>query len=235
MLLFAILLLFTPCQPQAQTLPDWFLPLREAIYEQQLSADQIEPLYKNISDRVKTTYSGADRHIMLSRCEYFMGRAYLFEERKTEAGRHFEEGMRLAELALSIQESAEAWQMRAENLSQNCLTRSTSYVMSNGPNVEKFSKNALALNKRNASAQYMIACRWVYAPSPFNNFRRGMDMLNAILTEADVEKDDRFNIYISIAYVHTKQKNISQARSFIQKALEIYPTNKYAKNLLDEL
>jgi len=219
----------------AQTLPEWFLPLREAIYEQQLTANQIAPMYREISARASTSLSGAPQLIMLSRCEYMMGRAYLYEERKDEANARFTEGMSYAQRALDIQASAEAWVMLAENLSQACTVRPVSFAIANGLNVEKYSKNALTFNRRNAAASIMIASRWVYAPPPFHNYRKGIEMMTAVLSDCDLEKDDLFNTYLAIGYAYVKLRNNDQARVWLTRALGVYPTNRYVRTLLPGL
>jgi len=225
------LLMFFQSPLSAQTLPEWYIPLREAVYEQQLSANQIAPMYREISARARTELYGAPQLIMLSRCEYMMGRAYLFEERKDEAAARFSDGMDYAQRALDVRESAEAWVMLAENLSQSCVVRSVSFAIANGLNVEKYSKNALAINRRNAAASIMIASRWVYAPSPFHNYRRGIEMMTAVISECDMEKDDMFNVYSAIGYAYIQLRNSAQARIWLTRALEIYPTNRYVQNL----
>jgi tetratricopeptide (TPR) repeat protein len=233
-----LVLLLLVCAPGvfAEILPDWFVPLREAVYEQQLKTDEILPLYRETTDRVRLTLSGAALYVMLSRCEYMMGRAYQYEERKNEAALCYSEGMNWAEKALeqnaSAQTQAAAWQMLAENLSQSCAVRPASYAIANGLKVEKYAKNALALDSRNAAAQIMIAARWVYAPAPFHNYSKGIQMMNAILTEGDMDKDDRFNVYTAIGYVYVQQKKYADARPWLQRSLEIYPTNKYVQSLL---
>ena len=215
--------------------PAWFIPLREAIYEQNLKAAEIVPLYNTVKAQTEKSLSGAARFIALSRCEYMMGRAYNYEEKKELAAQHFEAGMNWAEKALEHGENDEAWQMLAENLSQYCTVRPPSYAMAHGLKVEKYSKNALAINKRNAAAQYMIAARWVYAPPPFHNFKKGIEMMEAIPVEADMQKDDKFNVYMSIGYAYIQQKKHAEARPWLQKSLEVYPTNKYIKKLLSEI
>jgi len=122
--------------------------------------------------------------------------------------------------------------MLAENISQSCVVRTTSYAIANGLKVEKYSKNALEIDSRNAAAQFMIAARWVYAPSPFHNHNRGIEMLTAIPNGSNMEKDDMFNVYSSIGYAYIQKKDNAQARVWLSKALEIYPTNKYVQSLL---
>lgn len=228
----AFVLLIPAAGLYGERLPDWFIPLREAVYEQHIRADDIAGLYRRTEAAARESLSGTARYVALSRCEYLMGRAYQYEERKDEAAAHYAEGMIWAEKALEEGAGAEAWQMLAENLSQSCAVRPASYAMANGLKVEKYAKNALALNGRNAAAQYLIAARWVFAPAPFHNYRKGIEMMTAILTEGDLEKDDRFNVYLAIGYAYARQKKQEDARPWLQKALEVYPSNKYARSLL---
>ena len=215
-------------------LPQWFIPLREAVYEQKLPANEIVPLYNTAKARTEQALAGAARFVILSRCEYMMGRAYQYEEKNENAGKHYEAGMSWAEKALAEKESAEAWKMLAENLSQLCAVRPASFAIANGLKIEKYSKNALGLDKRNAAAQIMIAARWVYAPSPFHNHKKGIEMMRAVTTEADMHKDDEFNVYLAIGYALIQQKKFNEAKPWLSKSLEIYPSNKYARKLLNE-
>jgi hypothetical protein len=236
MIILALLILLpSTVSALGEALPEWFIPLRDAVYEQRFTADEITPLYRDISAKAKTSLSGVPLHIMLSRCEYMMGRAYQYEERKSEAAAHYDKGISWAEKALEATPSAEAWQMLAENISQSCAVRSVSYAMANGLKVEKYAKNALAINDRNAAARIMTAARWVYAPAPFHNYNRGIEMMTAALNESDMDKDDMFNAYVGLAYAHIQQKKDALARPLLLKSLELYPTNKYARSLLENL
>ena len=124
--------------------------------------------------------------------------------------------------------------MRAENLSQSCAVGSVGYAMTHGLNVEKFAKNALALNSRNAAAQYLIAARWVFAPAPLHNHKRGIEMMTDILENGDMDKDDRFNVNSGIGYAYIQQKKYADARPWLLKSLEIYPSNKFVASLLEK-
>ncbi|MDR2404461.1 MAG: tetratricopeptide repeat protein [Spirochaetaceae bacterium] len=217
-------------------LPDWFIPLREAVYEQRLSSAGILPVYREAVARAEDSLEGADRYIMLSRCEYMMGRVYQYEERKAEAAVRYEAGMDWAEKALELIGRTEAWQMLAENLSQACAVKSVSYAMANGLKVEKYAKEALALDSQNAAAQIMLAARWVYAPAPFNNFKRGIAMMEDVVNNPrwNVQRDDRFNACSAIGYAYVQQKKYVEAKSWLEAALAVYPTNKYVRTLLEK-
>jgi len=219
---------------RAENLQDWLIPLREAVYEQKLNAEEIKPIYNEAKNAANANCSGAALSLALSRCEYFMGRALQYEKKNNEAFAHYQEGMNLAKKTVESASSAEAWVMWAENLSQSCAVGTVGYAMSNGLNVEKYAKNALALNSRNAAAQYLVAARWVFAPAPFNNIKRGIEMMMAILDKGDMEKDDRFNVNSAIGYAYVQQKKYAEARPWLLKALEIYPSNKFTAELLEK-
>jgi tetratricopeptide (TPR) repeat protein len=214
--------------------PNYFLPLRDAVYAQELSADEIIPLYRDALGKAHESLAGPELYVMLSRCEYMMGRAYQYEERKNEAAARYAEGITWAEKALETRESAEAWQMLAENISQSCAVRPVSYALANGLKVEQYAKKALKLDSYNAAALYMVAARWVFAPSPFNNYKKGIQMMEDIITRGNMEQDDRFNVYSAIGYAYFQQKKYVEARPWFLKSLEVYPTNKYVRSLLEK-
>jgi len=233
-LIFSLLSL-SSVPASAETSPDWFLPLRDAVYGHQMPANELVPLYRETTDKAKESLSGPALFIILSRCENLIGLAFRDEELKKEAANHFAEGILWAEKALDAQASAEAWHMLAENISQSCAVRPVSYAMANGLKVERYAKNALALNSRNSGAQYLIAARWVFAPPPLHNYNRGIEMMTAILTESDIEKEDLFRVQSAIGYCYFQQKKLTQAKPWLLKSLDLFPTNKFVLDLLEKL
>ncbi|MCL2600200.1 MAG: hypothetical protein FWD88_03365 [Treponema sp.] len=231
---FALLFLLTAgLGLQAERLPEWMVNLREAIYEQVLTAEEVRPLYVEAQAAARRNTSGANRYLTLSRAEFFMGRALLFEERNREARPHFAEGLRLAERAVEMSPSADAWVLRAENLAHLIQTSNWTFAMANGLDVERFARNALEFDSRNAAAQYLIAARWIFAPRAFANINRGIEMMTAILTEGDMARDDHFNVVSAIGWAHIQQRNFGDAVPWLRRALEVYPTNKFAADLLE--
>jgi tetratricopeptide (TPR) repeat protein len=213
--------------------PDYFLPLRDAIYAQELSADEIIPLYRDALGKARGNLAGHELYTMLSRCEYMMGRAYQEDRRKDEAVRCYERGVAWAEKANAETPTAGAYEMLASNIGQQCMLRPIPWVMVNGIKVEENAKKGLELDRRHAACMYMIASRWAFGPGPFGNPRRGITELSAILNEGDnLGTDDYFNVYTGIAYAYLRLKSKMEAALWAAKALEIYPTNKFARGLL---
>jgi hypothetical protein len=107
--------------------------------------------------------------------------------------------------------------------------------MANGLKVEENAKKALALDGRQAASMYLLSSRWAFGPTPFGNPNRGVSELSAILDgRANLEKDDYFNVYSGIAYAYLRLKKKADAAVWVNKALELYPTNKFALGLLEE-
>ena len=238
MRIFILFLLLNVCPAflWAENIPEWLVPLRDAIYEQKLNVSQVEPLYQAAKKTANDNLKGAELDAALSRCEYFMGRALHYDKQNDSAISHYSEGMALAKKAISEKPSCEAWLILGENLSQSCSLRSWAFTLANGLDVGRHAEKALGFNKRNAAAQYLIAARWVYAPAAFADIPKGLEMMKKILVESDPDRDDLFNVYYSIAYsyVNQKVKNLPEARSWIIKALKIYPSNKAAQELFDQ-
>jgi len=220
---------------QAERLPDWMLPLREAVYEQLLTANETRPLYLAATAAARNHTSGLSQYLALSRAEFLMGRALLFEERNPEARAHFAEGLRLAEIVVQASPSADAWVLRAGNLSHLIQADGRwTFALANGLDVERFARNALEFDSRNATAQYLIAARWIFAPRAFANIGRGIEMMQAIYNGGgDMGRDDLFNVTSAIGWAHVQQRNFSGAIPWLTRALEVYPTNRFASDLLE--
>jgi hypothetical protein len=105
--------------------------------------------------------------------------------------------------------------------------------MVHGLDVGKFAENALRLNPRSAAARHIIASRWVYAPAPFGDPAKGITLMKELLSgNYSLEKDDLFNIYTALAYASMREKNSAELRIWADRALSVYPTNKFVQEEL---
>jgi tetratricopeptide (TPR) repeat protein len=216
--------------------PAWFIPLREAVYEQRLHAAAVAPLYQEVRNRAGALPAGAERFVMLSRCEYMMGRVFQEDKRNPEALARYDEGIALAEKSLAVRPTAAAYEILAGNIGQACMIRSTAWVMTHGLKVEQNAKKALELDPRNAGARYLISSRWIFGPGIFGDPQRGIKEMEDILGDPSVlQKDDRFNVYSALAYGYVRLKKYGEGRPWIDKALELYPGNKFARDLLSQI
>ncbi|MDR3311520.1 MAG: hypothetical protein LBS64_00080 [Spirochaetaceae bacterium] len=215
--------------------PDWYIPLRDAVYGQTLGADTILGIYQQTVQTAKTRLSGSALDVMLSRCEYFLGKAYQQDGLEKDAIRCYERGIDLAKKAAQVQPGDEAYEMLSVHYGQACMIKPLPWVMANGLKVERNAKKALEFNPRNAACQYMTASRWAFGPGAFGDPQRGVVELQRMLDGgADLQKDDYFNTYTGIAYACLRLEKKQEARNWVHKALELYPTNKFALDMLKQ-
>ena len=216
---------------------DEYIALRDAMYNNQYSADGLLPLYDVAVATAKEKFIEDTLLVALSRCEYIMGRAYSYEENKDAAGARYDAGDKFAEQALDIRESATAHLMRGENISQNCSVKPVSYALSHGTKIAGLAKKVLKLDEKYGAAMYLQTAQHIYAPSPFHNHKKGIREMQEILEDSSVrlEKDDMFNLISAIGYGYLQQEKIDEARTWLLKALEVYPGNKYVQSLLKDL
>jgi tetratricopeptide (TPR) repeat protein len=220
----------------AQTiLWDEYVILRDAMYNNSLSAS-IKPLYDRAVDAAKKKFTGDALFVALSKCEYMLGRTFQEEEKTNDAIRCYEQSAVFAERAIAVKPYAEAYEMLAGCIGQMCMLKSTSWVMANGLKVEQYAKKALEINPRAAAARFSIASRWAYGPGIFGNPQKGVKEMEAMLDgRADLQKDDFFNAYLAIGYANERLKKYDEACSWVLKSLELYPANKFARDLLSQL
>ena len=212
--------------------PGWFTPLRDAVYGNAGDAAYIARLGSEVVERAKQELNGTELFNMLSYCEFLIAKTYMAEKNDEQAERHLQRGFDYADSSVKDNPTAEGYRMMAENISQLCTLKSTAWVIANGLKVEQYAKKGLTHDKRNAACSFLIAARWVYAPAPFHNINKGINEMKKILSGSyDPQKEDYFNIYYSIAYAYNRNKKPDEAKSWLEKALDIYPENKDALSL----
>jgi len=219
--------------------PPWLTAFRDAVYSQNLSIAEAERLFQEADRQARERLNGSALYAALSRCEYFLGRVYQDQNRKDEAASHYEKGVTWAEKSLAevgaAAVKAEAHEMIASNIGQLCMIRSKTWVMSNGLKVEENAKKARQFDSRNAGALYLLASRWAFGPGVFGDPKRGITELEAILNQANLEKDTLFNVYSALGYACLRLNRNEEALTWVQKSLALYPTNKFALDLQSQI
>ena len=210
---------------------------RDAMYADPLNHESLRALYEQTKADILASLSDYDMYVAQSRLDYYMGRSYSYAQNKTEAASFYDRSLENAEKALAIRQGPEALLIQGESLSQNCAVKPTSYALANGLRVGKIAKQVLDADPKNGAARYLLSAQHIYAPSPFNNYRRGIKEMQEILDTSGIrlENDDLFNITSALAYVYIRQEKYDDALPWIQKALEVYPTNFFALSLQEQI
>jgi tetratricopeptide (TPR) repeat protein len=180
------------------------------------------------------TLTGSNLYTSLSRCALLAGIAFQAEGRKGEAAFYYWQGITWAEESLSIMPTSEGYQYLAANIALSCCVRPFTYALVNIGKVEKNVHKALVLNPQNLAAQYIIAVKNILAPWPIGNTKRGASVLREILTHdlGYLEREDLCNIYLVMAVVCKKEKKADEEMIWQERALALYPTNRFKEMLL---
>lgn len=210
--------------------------LRDLVYEQELSAGEIYPVYQNTLEKINEKYGqSASGLAFSSRIEYFMGRVYQYEENSKDAISHYEKGFEYAEDSLKLETSVLALLMKSECISQMCALKPVSYAMANGLKVGSLADEVLNIDSQNTAALYLKAARYIYAPKIFADQKKGRKMLlEGLETMPYFPPDDEFNFNLAMGYSYIQTKDKEEALEYLDKALEVYPSNKYCKTLMEE-
>ncbi|MDR1257331.1 MAG: hypothetical protein LBJ86_06250 [Spirochaetaceae bacterium] len=216
-----------------QNLPDRIAEFRDAVYTWAGDAAYLARLGSETQEWAKRELSETELFNALSFCEYLTGRAYQNEGNEAEAIRHYQNGLDIASAYVKKTPTADGYRMMAENISKLCTLKSTAWVIANGTKVASYSKKGLGYDPRNAACAYMIAARWVYAPTILSNINKGIkDMKDILSGKYDLQKDDYFNVCYSLAYAYNRNKQPDEVKPWLEKALSVYPENRDALELL---
>ena len=227
------ILLFSAALLHANNFPESFCTFREAVYAQNTNLLEVMRLYTQAKEDIERTFSGVDLYTSLSRCEYLMGLSFQIEGKKNEAAAFFEQGIVWAEEALARMPTSEGYRLLGTNISLLCGIR-RSYALSNFGRIEENANRAIDLDPQNLTAYYLIAAKYVVAPWPFGNVRKGASLLEEITRQniGDMEREDLFNLYLMLELACIKLKRNQEAQTWHEKAVSLYPTNNFISILL---
>jgi tetratricopeptide (TPR) repeat protein len=130
--------------------------------------------------------------------------------------------------------TSEGYQYLAANIALSCWVRPRSYALANVGKIEEYAQRALDLNPQNWAAQYIIAAKYIQAPWPIGNMKRGANLLREIISRniESLEREDLCNIYLAMALVSQKEKKSGEEEIWQGRALALYPTNRFRETLL---
>lgn len=225
--------LFLAIAVQAQEFPDTFIVLRETVYLQNRGLTEIMGLYTSAKQDIENSVTGEELYLLLARCEYLIGLAFRTEGRNREAAYYFEQGIARAEESIALRPTSEGYRLLGTSIAFLCEIK-RSYGIGNFGKIEENARKALELNPNNLVARYLIAARYVAAPWPLTNVRKGLALLEEIIQEnyLSMEKEDRFNLYLMLEAACFKQRRHEEARIWRESGAELYPTNNFIKHLL---
>lgn len=205
--------------------------LRTSIYNSNIAnEDNINQLYKKTTSLINAENSVTNL-IEKSKCDYLMGLFYIDNENYPQAISYLQNSMDLANKSIEIKPTAQGYLALGESLAQICPIMPTSYLISNGLKVGNIAKKALKIDNKLGAARYLVCSIIAYAPAPFRNFSKAQKLYLEILEKDNIDKEDSFNIYVSLGYIHYQKKEFTEADKWFELAAKIYPYNKFLQSL----
>ena len=208
-----------------QVYPDSFNDFRETVYMQSRDLSETIRLYTTAKQDIENILTDVQKYLALSRCEYLMGISSKASGRENESATFFEQGIVWAEESLAIRPTSEGYRILGTNISFLCEVR-RSYGLRNFGKIEENARKALELDPHNLMAQHLLASKFIVAPWPFADVRRGAALLEEITRQnyLTLEKEDLFGLYLLLEAACIKQKKNQEAQIWHEKAVNLYPT-----------
>lgn len=180
--------------------------------------------------------------LALARAEYYAARAWKDAENKTKAIPHYEEAIAQARAALAAGETAPRLMALMKPLSELCLLKDMAFLIANGPKISQYARRVLALEPGHPGALTALAAAKAYPPVIFGgNPKEALAEMEALLARhsgavpgdgAGLAKDELFDLRMCAGTACEKLGRKAEAAAWYRKALELYPTNAYAREQL---
>jgi len=229
---------------QGGTIPPEFVPayetFRDAVYQNAPIAE-IRNHYKAAdSVRIMLIKDKKDNTYWSGRLEYLAGRAENELKNWKEADAHLAIGLKAIDEHLRTCFCDEGWRVKSAIMGQMCLVKIRQFeywwVLMHGLEVSYLANTALKIQPQNGKAHILIASTLVYPPVIYGgNPSKGIEVMNTALAMPDIEKDDQFNIFSGLGIAYGRLDRKEEALAYLNKALELYPGNRYAAEKLKEI
>jgi len=233
-----------------------YTKFRDTAYLHTISIAQLKKLYLITLKEVKNSAEeDKEKFTTLAKIEFLMGTYYEFAigdnykiiidvtqfnpkkgynklKRTKDAIFHFNRSIKYSNNAMKNGEFSDALTIRSNAAGQLCILKGIFYTLTHGLGVLNDSSKARRLDKNNGKALLLYASTKAYPPPIyFGNADHAIKLLNLTLSKPNLEKDDYFNIYLSMGLSYAKKKMNKKAIHWLNKSLHIYPSNKIAKEL----
>lgn len=229
----------------APAVPPEFVPayetLRDAVYQNSPIAEIRKDYRKADSLRMKVFNNKKDNAYWCGRLEYLEGRAENELQNWKEADSHLAIGLKAIDDHLRLCASCdEGWRVKSAIMGQMCLVKIRQFeywwVFMHGLEVSYLANTALKIQPKNGKAHILIGSTLVYPPIIYGgNPSKGIEVMNTALEMPDIEKDDQFNIFSGLGIAYGRLERREEALAYLNKALELYPGNRYAAEKLKEI
>ncbi len=124
--------------------------------------------------------------------------------------------------------------VKTDGIALNCNLKPFSYMLAHGLDVKKYAEKVLSHSPKCGSAVFLAGAQLVYAPAPFNNYKKGAEYMISALNDSRMQllKTDVFDFSCAAATCLLNSKHPKDALPYLEKAAAIFPDNAMLKGLL---
>ena len=234
MVIFCIFFTQTISASHANKYPNSFTAFRDTVYMQNKSLPETMRLYTAAKQEIENSLSGADKFVLLSKCEYLMGITFRADNKNNEAETYFKQGIVYADKSIQIHPTSEGYRLLGTNISFLCEVN-TYYGQRYYKKIEESAQRALELDHNNLIAKYLIAAFYISTPLPVSDVRIGMRLLEEIIQQnySNLDWEDQFNLFLMLQTACFKLNRNHEAQIWRAGCEAIYPTNNFIRFLVE--
>lgn len=192
-----------------------------------------KPLFNNAVKEAESITDSFTKNLRLAWCYYIMSNIFYALENPTKTEQYCDKAVEYAKLARNEKENEESLLIYVNAIGQNCQVKPLPWLMKNGIDVNPLAKKIIKLNPKNARALFLRDSQDVYAPSPFNNFKKGAENMKILLADKSLQMipQDLFDILCAESYALINLDKKNEARSYLEQARLLFPENINLKKL----
>ncbi len=205
----------------------------DAFFDESLQPPALRQLLERSRGAFARIEDTAARLYWQAEVEYLLGFVAQAEKRADQSLRHFESCRDLTQQSLAARPSSGAYRLLADAYAQLLILNGLLYKMSYGPRVREMAEEALRLDPANAKARLTLALYYKNAPAIGGGSRRkSLEILHQLEGERALERVDRFSVNAWLAITYSDSRKSAEARRYLERALRIYPGNKWLARML---
>jgi len=219
-----------------------FVSFIDAVYNAR-PRTELEQSFKNLSEFLKTDiFDRNNANLVKAHAAMLLGKHFTIEEYCKDKNSALQ-NLQLSEKLLSTVTftnsylSALTASVKAETAGSYFLLDPTAYIFSYGLDASKLISEALSIEPENTQALLLLANSHFHTPAVFGgSSRKATKTLDSLKgKEKSIYTFQLFTIYELRGLIAAKAKKKKDALVWFQKALTLYPGNKYMQTLIAEL
>jgi tetratricopeptide (TPR) repeat protein len=202
----------------------------------ELKAESIHGDINRLERRLDGHPQDGNRLYWESRIALFRGQIFYELNDKRASLQELEHCIELTKESNSVKETSENWRIMSEAGSLYMMQKGMIYIMNHSSEALDQAKRALELDPRNARGSLIVAQYFCNAPPiAGGDLEEGLSSLEELQRRTNLSIEDQFYIHLTLSEVYLDEKQKDRALDSCRKALELYPGNLAAIELMTSI